>query len=48
MLVTLARALDRNPLPLLILAGHISGDEARIALEPMLRDGAELPEEWGE
>jgi len=48
MLVTLSRALDRNPLPLLILAGHISGDEARIALEPMLRDGAELPEEWGE
>jgi transcriptional regulator with XRE-family HTH domain len=48
MLVTLARALDRNPLPLLILAGHISGDEARIALEPMFRDGAELPEEWGE
>jgi hypothetical protein len=48
MLVTIARALDRNPLPLLILAGHISGDEARIALEPMLREGAELPEEWGE
>ena len=48
MLVTLARTLDRNPLPLLILAGHISGDEARIALEPMFREGAELPEEWGE
>lgn len=48
MLVTLARALDRNPLPLLILAGHIGGEEARTLLEPMFRDGAELPEEWGE
>jgi transcriptional regulator with XRE-family HTH domain len=47
-LVTLARALDRNPVPLLILAGHLAGDEARIALRPMFRDGAELPEEWGE
>lgn len=48
MLVTIARALDRNPLSLLILAGHLGGEEARVALEPMFRDGAELPEEWGD
>lgn len=48
MLATIAKALDRNPLPLLILGGHLSDEEARIALEPMFRDGAELPEEWGE
>jgi transcriptional regulator with XRE-family HTH domain len=45
-LVALARAMDRNPVPLLILAGHLAGEEARVALEPMFRRGAELPEEW--
>ena len=45
-LVALARALNHNPLPLLILAGHMSDDEAREALAPLFRDGAELPEEW--
>jgi transcriptional regulator with XRE-family HTH domain len=45
-LVALARALNRNPLPLLILAGHLYGDEARAALAPLFRNGAELPEEW--
>lgn len=47
-LVALARGLDRNPVPLLILAGHTTGDDARMALEPMFRDGAELPDEWGD
>jgi hypothetical protein len=46
-LVALARALDRNPLPLLILAGHLNLEEARQALQPLFREGAELPEEWG-
>jgi transcriptional regulator with XRE-family HTH domain len=47
-LVALARALNRNPLPLLILAGHVSGDNARHELSHLFRDGAELPEEWGD
>jgi transcriptional regulator with XRE-family HTH domain len=47
-LVALARALDRNPLPLLILAGHLNLEEARQALLPLFREGAELPEEWGD
>ena len=47
-LVALARALNRNPLPLLILAGHVAGDEARRALLRLFRHGSELPEEWGD
>jgi transcriptional regulator with XRE-family HTH domain len=47
-LVALARALNRNPLPLLVLAGHLQGAEARDALRPLFRDGAELPGEWGD
>lgn len=47
-LVALARALNRNPLPLLILAGHVDGEQARAALAPLFRHGAELPEAWGD
>jgi transcriptional regulator with XRE-family HTH domain len=47
-LVALGRALNRNPLPLLVLAGHLDGAEARTALRPYFRDGAELPKEWGD
>lgn len=46
-LVALGRALNRNPLPLLILAGHLAVSEARGALGPLFREGSELPEEWG-
>ena len=46
-LVALGKALDRNPLPLLILANYLTASEARDALRPLFRDGAELPEEWG-
>ena len=46
-LVALARALNRNPLPLLILAGHVSGEDGRRELQHFFREGAELPEEWG-
>src|SRR5262245_27832986 len=45
-LVALARALNRNPLPLLILAGHLDSERARAELAPLFRPGAELPEEW--
>jgi transcriptional regulator with XRE-family HTH domain len=47
-LVALARALDRNPIPLLILAGHLNLEEARQALQLLFREGAELPGEWGD
>jgi transcriptional regulator with XRE-family HTH domain len=47
-LVALARALERNPVPLFILAGHWSADKSRAELAAMFRDGAELPEEWGD
>jgi len=40
-LVALARALNRNPLPLVILAGHLDAREARDALAPLFREGAE-------
>lgn len=46
-LVALARALNRNPLPLLILAGHVPAEEGRRELQHFFRAGAELPEEWG-
>jgi transcriptional regulator with XRE-family HTH domain len=47
-LVAVSRALDRNPTPLLILAGHLEGREAREALLPLFREDAELPEVWGD
>jgi transcriptional regulator with XRE-family HTH domain len=47
-LVALGKALNRNPMPLLVLAGHLTGADARIALSPFFREGGELPEEWGD
>lgn len=47
-LVSVSKGLDRNPLPLLILAGHMSVEEAQAAMKPMFREDAELPELWGE
>lgn len=48
-LAALARALNRNPLPLLVLAGHIDGRQAQGELRSLFfREGAELPEEWGD
>lgn len=47
-LVALARALDRNPLPLLVLAGYLTPNEAQQTLRPLFREGAELPEIWGD
>ena len=45
-LVALARALWLNPMPLLILAGHIPDDEARSWLKNMLEPGTEVYLEW--
>lgn len=45
-LIALARALDLNPIPLLILAGHIDEGEARARLLAFLADGTELWESW--
>lgn len=47
-LIDLARALGRKPAPLLILAGHISGEEARSELADVFYDGAELADLWGD
>jgi transcriptional regulator with XRE-family HTH domain len=47
-LTSLARAFARNPRPLLIVAGHITGDSARAELGPMFREHAELVEAWGD
>lgn len=47
-LIALARALNRNPLPLLIVAGHITGADAQRDLRRLFREGAELPDEWGD
>jgi transcriptional regulator with XRE-family HTH domain len=46
-LVALGKALNRNPLPLLVLAGHLTGADAQRALRPLFREGAELTEVWG-
>jgi transcriptional regulator with XRE-family HTH domain len=55
-LVAVARALDRNPKPLLIVSGHIGRDEALPALRAMFREhrsgeydpevDSELVDEW--
>jgi transcriptional regulator with XRE-family HTH domain len=55
-LVSIARGLDRNPAPLLIVSGHISTDEARQILLEMFRPhrgsaynpdtDSELVDEW--
>lgn len=47
-LVSIARGLDRNPIPLLVLAGHLGIAEAQEALRPLFRKEAELLEEWGD
>src|SRR5690349_1789553 len=45
-LVSLARGLDWNPIPLLILAGYVEIDEARARLREYFVEGSELIEEW--
>jgi transcriptional regulator with XRE-family HTH domain len=45
-LVALARGLDWNPIPLLILAGYVDVEEARARLREYFAEGAELIEEW--
>jgi transcriptional regulator with XRE-family HTH domain len=46
-LVALGRALNRNPIPLLVLVGHITGTAAQLELRDYFRPGAEAPQEWG-
>lgn len=46
-LVSVSKGLDRNPSPLLILAGHYNVVEATSSLKPMFREDAELPQVWG-
>jgi transcriptional regulator with XRE-family HTH domain len=46
-LIRLSRGIWRNPLPLLILSRHVSGDEARRRLLELLEEGTEVHAEWG-
>lgn len=46
-LVALAHALNRNPMLLLVLAGHLSEKEAQAELRYFYRDGSEASQEWG-
>ncbi len=45
-LVSISRALSLNPMPLLILAGHIPNDEARGWLLNIIQPGSEVYIEW--
>lgn len=45
-LTALARALELNPIPLMILGGYIGEEEARERLGAFLADGTELWEAW--
>lgn len=45
-LVAIGRALSLNPMPLLILAGHIPGDEARAWLLNVIQPGSEVYIDW--
>jgi transcriptional regulator with XRE-family HTH domain len=45
-LVALARAFGENPIPLLVMAGYITGEDARARLQTFLAVGNELEEEW--
>jgi transcriptional regulator with XRE-family HTH domain len=45
-LVAIARALSLNPMPLLILAGHVPDDEARAWLLNVIQPGSEVYEDW--
>ncbi len=46
MLIAIARGLQRNPLFLLILSGHIAEAEARRRLIDLLAEGTEVAAEW--
>jgi transcriptional regulator with XRE-family HTH domain len=47
-LVAIAKALNRNPNSLLILAGHLDEEQARGTLKVMFRPGSELAEIWAD
>lgn len=47
-LAAIAKALDRNPIPLWIVAGHLQGKDAIQLLREMLSPEAEIFDEWGD
>jgi transcriptional regulator with XRE-family HTH domain len=47
-LIGVARAAQRRPEPLLILAGHLTGEDARVELTNLFYDSAELRDAWGD
>jgi transcriptional regulator with XRE-family HTH domain len=46
-LIPLARAMDAHPLTLMVLAGHLSDEEARSALRPLVAEGSSIEEDYG-
>ena len=46
-LVALARGLWRNPVPLLIIAGHLTDTHAQHRLRELFEEGTEVRLEWG-
>jgi transcriptional regulator with XRE-family HTH domain len=47
-LASIARALDRNPIPLWVVAEHVGGQDAVALMRDMLPSDAEIFEEWGD
>jgi transcriptional regulator with XRE-family HTH domain len=45
-LISLSKALDLNPIPLMILAGYLRRDEARARLAAFLEPGTEFSAQW--
>ena len=45
-LVAVARALDCNPVPLMIVAGHVGAEEARERLRHFMAQDSEFAAEW--
>lgn len=47
-LAAIAKALDRNPIPLWIVAGHVGLEDSIRLLRDMLPDDSEIFDEWGD
>ncbi len=47
-LLALARELDANPVTLMVLAGHLQGEEARAALRPLVAGDSGIEEHYGD
>jgi transcriptional regulator with XRE-family HTH domain len=46
-LMAISRGLNSNPLPILVLSGHVDEAEARRQLAELFGDASEIEDEWG-